>query len=198
VSNTFASALWALEFCFTLAQNGATRVNFHRAENGHGYTAYDGNGNMFEVLPEFYGISLFSKMAHGFLLTTKTTGSANGLLAYAVAKTDSPLNVLLANNSRSEIVRLKLLLPPGRLTAPRLDSTSKATLGRTQISFEGTWTFQCPDMRSIDLCRCAREYRRLRSSQTQNDCHRYSSTGFAAAARCSTPLRYAQTRASLA
>ena len=29
ISDAFGTALWALEFCFTLAENGATGVNFH-------------------------------------------------------------------------------------------------------------------------------------------------------------------------
>jgi hypothetical protein len=148
VSNTFASALWALEFCFKLAQNGATGVNFHGGGNYPGYTpiADDGDGKVLGVRPEFYGILLFSKMAHGSLLDTKTIGNTAGLLVYAVEQTDGSLNVLLANNSRTEIVRVKLALPADRaaalaltLTAPSLDSTSGVTLGGAEISPDGKW-----------------------------------------------------------
>jgi hypothetical protein len=148
ISNTFGSALWALEFCFTLAENGAAGVNFHGGWEGPGYSpiATDDNGRVVEVRPVFYGMLLFSMAAHGSLLTTQIKGTATALLSYAVAETDGSLAVVLANNSRTEAVGVNLSLPQGqtsatalRLASPGLDSTSGVTFGGSKISSQGSW-----------------------------------------------------------
>ena len=148
ISDAFGSALWALEFCFTLAENGAAGVNFHGGWEGPGYSpiAADDNGRVVEVRPVFYGMLLFSMAAHGSLLTTQIKGTATALLSYAVAETDGSLAVVLANNSRTEAVGVNLSLPQGQtsatalsLTSPSLDSTSGVTFGGSEITSQGLW-----------------------------------------------------------
>ena len=148
ISNAFGSALWALEFCFTLAENGAAGVNFHGGWEGPGYSpiATDDNGRVVEVRPVFYGMLLFSMMAHGSLLTAHATGTATALSTYAVAETDGSLDIALANNSRSEAVYVNLSLPPGQnsatalmLTSLSLDSTSGVAFAGSEITSQGFW-----------------------------------------------------------
>ena len=148
VSDTLGSALWAFEFCFTLAQNGATGVNFHGGGSGPGYTpiADEDNGKVVEVRPEFYGLLLFAKMARGSLLMTHVKGTSTALSAYAVDETDGSWDVALANTSRTENVDVSISLPPSRsrvtamtLTASNLDSTSDVTFGGAKVNSDGSW-----------------------------------------------------------
>ena len=53
VSNSYASALWVLDFLFGCAQGGAAGVNLHGGGDANGYTPIaDNNGTVVEARPE--------------------------------------------------------------------------------------------------------------------------------------------------
>ncbi|MGA2140866.1 MAG: heparinase [Brevinematales bacterium] len=148
VSDNFGSALWALEFCFTLAQNGSSGVNFHGGGSGTGYTPIANNlkGAVLQVRPEFYGILLFSLAANGALLSTEESGPSS-LLSYAVSENDGSTAVILANNSRTNIPEVTVNLPGVYtnagymiLTSPSIDAIADTTLGGSEIDAGGAWT----------------------------------------------------------
>jgi len=157
ISDAFGSALWVVEFCFALAENGATGVNFHGGGSGTGYTpiANDSEGNVLEARPEYYGMLLFSMMAKGALLTTEVSETASALYAFAVGNENGGTSIVLLNNSRTDVVGVRVQMPQAVasanaliLTAPTLDSTSGETFGGSTIAPDGTWsatqTYQVP------------------------------------------------------
>ena len=150
VSDKFGSALWALEFCFTLAQNGFSGVNFHGGGSGTGYTpvANDRDGEVLQVRPEFYGMLLFSLAANGALLPAESSGPSS-LLCYAVSEKGGSAAVVLANNSRTDAVNATVNLTGAYtnagymvLTAPSIDALDGETLGGSEIGADGTLTPQ--------------------------------------------------------
>jgi hypothetical protein len=157
ISNAFGAALWAFRFCSSLAEHGAGGVNFHGGGSSPGYTpiADDGRGNVVEVRPAFYGLLLFSMMAHGAVLTTRVSGSAGALSSFATVERDGRLDVALTNGSRAASANVRVFLPEGYtsatalvLTAPSLDSTSGVAFGGAEITPQGSWhptkTFDFP------------------------------------------------------
>ncbi len=144
VSNNAGSALWALEYCFTLAQYGASGVNFHGGGRGAGYTpiANAPDGKIVEARPEYYGLYLFSRMAHGSLVKTTASGPAS-FFAYAVTG-NRELSVLLANNA-SEAVPATVSLPgvfkeasTVTMAMPDIHTIGGVTVGGVSILADGT------------------------------------------------------------
>ena len=73
VSNTFASALWSLDFMHWWAANGAAGLNFHTGDRVAAgstlrpsrYTAFFSTANGFEVRPLGYGLKAFALGSRG-------------------------------------------------------------------------------------------------------------------------------------
>jgi hypothetical protein len=149
VSDGFGTALWLIEYCFTLAQNGAVGANFHGGGDSTGYTpiANDTHGNVVQARAEYYGMLLFSMMGPGTVLQTKVTGQAAALYAYTVKNSAGKIAVVILNNSRTDIVGATITFPSSianlealLLTAPSLDVTTGMTFGGSTIGADGSWS----------------------------------------------------------
>jgi hypothetical protein len=157
VSDAFGTALWAIDFLFTNAQNGATGVNFHGGGNGTGYTPIaDTGGNVVGARPIFYGMLAFAKAGQGPVL--KTTGGPAGLnfSSYAVALAGSQKSIVLSNKDRTTTVRATVDAGASlssaqamRLTAPSLDSPTGETLGGVAIGSDGTFSPDAPQVLTV-------------------------------------------------
>ncbi|HTR43693.1 MAG TPA: hypothetical protein VMH87_18935 [Pseudomonadales bacterium] len=161
VSNTFASALWGLDFMYWWAAHGAAGLNFHtgdRVAAGNAlrpskYTAFFSTTNGYTIRPLGYGIKAFSLGAHGQFVPTTISNSDNlNLSIYAVLDDDQHLCLTLINKehgseardaavsitqngvsfSHGQIIFLKV--PDNDIAA-----TSDVTLGDAQIQNDGTW-----------------------------------------------------------
>jgi hypothetical protein len=153
VSDAFGTALWAIDFLFTNAENGSTGVNFHGGGNGTGYTPIaDTGGNVVGARPIFYGMLLFTKAGQGSVV--KTTGGPTGLnfSSYAVALAGSPKSIVLSNKDRTTTVHATVDVgatltsaQATRLAAPSLDSPTGETLGGVAIGNDGTFTPDAPE-----------------------------------------------------
>ncbi|MGA2551483.1 MAG: glycosyl hydrolase family 79 C-terminal domain-containing protein [Burkholderiaceae bacterium] len=147
ISNTFASALWSLDFLFETALRGCMGVNFHGGGRSPGYTPIaDDDHNVVEVRPEFYGLCLFSLAAKGRLLGTQVTAGGINFSVYAVRGDDGSLRVVLLNKeeSTSASVHLELGQPVQKaayhtLQAPALASTNGILLADSPIDVDGQW-----------------------------------------------------------
>lgn len=148
ISDAFGSALWAINFLFTLAQNSAAGANFHGGGDSSGYTpiADDGSGNVVGVRPLYYGIYLFAKAANGKLLATTVMQNGVALSGFAVAGSDGSTYVVANNVDGSQTAEVTVavgksasqaVLTP--LTAPSLTSTSGVTFGGSAIGLDGSW-----------------------------------------------------------
>jgi Glycosyl hydrolase family 79 C-terminal beta domain len=140
ISDTFGSALWALDALFEMAAAGAEGVNFHTVPGtineilGPSFSA--GHWQI-RVHPEYYGLVMFAQAAPpGSRLLRIGGNQAVGVKTWATLARDRTLRVTLINKHlrRGEAVRLRL--PAGyrratveRLRAPSVGASSQITLG---------------------------------------------------------------------
>lgn len=165
-SDTFAAALWALDYQWWWATHGLSGINFHtgdkvaaRDENKPcRYAAFWTTTNGFNIHPISYAEKMFSLGSRGKMLPAEISGAESNLnfAAYAVRGTDQNFYVTLinkthgataANLSVSISVRKNNGYAKGeilRLTAPDGDVARKTgvTLGGAEITDEANWNGQ--------------------------------------------------------
>jgi len=114
VSNTFASALWGLDFCYWWAAHNAAGLNFHTGDKvaagnslqASKYTAFFSTTNGFLVRPLGYGIKAFDLGSHGNFLPVTITNSGNlNLSIYAVLGEDRNLYVTIIDKEHGADAR---------------------------------------------------------------------------------------------
>jgi hypothetical protein len=147
VSNSFASALWALDFMFLAADQGASGVNFHSGNTY--YTPINYLCNPAAPNPLYYGMLFFSKASLGTLLTDGfTTGGAINFDSYAVLQADGTVQVTLINKDLTYEASVALSAANGtslttasvlRLQGPSPSSFTGATFGGSAVKADGTW-----------------------------------------------------------
>jgi hypothetical protein len=138
VSDTFASALWALDATFAMARAGVDGVNIHTFP-GAIYQPfrlrYQDGAWQAGIRPEYYGLMMFAQAAPPGARLLKVSGSASGVRPWATRAPDGVVHVVLVNDAlhgtRSVAVRIPTT---GRaalewLRAPSVSSTSGVTLG---------------------------------------------------------------------
>jgi hypothetical protein len=138
VSDTFASALWALNTLFEMARVGVDGVNFHSnpASISRLFTIVrSGPGWQATVHPEYYGLLAFALAAPaGSHLLRLSQPSAPGLHVWATRTASGEEHVVLINDtSRHQTIDIQV---PGSgrisqlvLRAPGLGATHGVTLG---------------------------------------------------------------------
>jgi len=160
VSDTFASALWGLDFMYWWADHGANGLNFHTGDKvGAGaelrpsrYTAYFSRPDGFAVRPLGYGISAFNLAGHGrFLPATIANPDNLNVSVYSVLGNDKNIYVTIINKEHGAHGRAAgISLTDGMsaidpqlmaLTVPNDDIAAKAgmTLGGAGIQNDGSW-----------------------------------------------------------
>jgi hypothetical protein len=149
VSDAFGSALWVIDFLFTLAQNGAAGANLHGGGSGPGYTPLADNGtDVVEVRPEYYGMVLFAQAADGDLLSTSTSTSSGDLplSTWAVARSDGATALVLVNRDRTRSAEVSADLgvtissaTVTSLTGPSVDATTGQLLQGSPIAADGSF-----------------------------------------------------------
>jgi hypothetical protein len=162
VSNTFASALWGLDFMYWWAAHGAAGLNFHtgdRVAAGYElrpskYTAFFSTTNGYTIRPLGYGIKAFGLGgSHRQFVSTKISNPDNlNLSIYTVLDLDQKqlyltiINKEYGNKAHDAVVSIAngAAPLPGHvifLKAPDNDiaATNGVTLGGAQIQNDGTW-----------------------------------------------------------
>jgi hypothetical protein len=148
VSDSFASALWVIDFAFQVAAAGMSGINLHGGGNGPGYTpiANDKTGNVVAARPEYYGVALFTMAANGAMRPTTVMPGGLALSVYAVDASDGSTALVLVNKDVAQPVLATIDV--GRaltgatalsLTGPSLPSTSGQLLGGATIAPDGSW-----------------------------------------------------------
>lgn len=159
VSDTFASALWALDTLFAVARSGADGVNVHTFPGArYGLFTFHRTGTRWSafVRPEYYGLLMFAQAAPpgSRLLSVTRTGSPE-VRGWATRASRGTIRLILINDDvrHSHVVSVRL---PGRdskvtlerLTAPSAwarsgvalggqsfgDQTQTGTLGRPRVN----------------------------------------------------------------
>lgn len=161
VSDTFASALWALDYQWWWAEHGASGINFHTGDKVAArdmnkpcryavfWTTPDGNN----IHPIGYALKMFSLAARGRLLPVETSNTNNlNIRVYASTPNAGNVCVTLINrehgvSTRAADIVLNPVWDDARaevmfLTAPNSDVAAKAgvTLGGAEIQDDATWT----------------------------------------------------------
>lgn len=149
VSDTFASALWAVDFWLQLAEQGSTGVNLHGGGNGY-YTPIAGSpAKGLVARPIFYGLQMAGAFAGAQLHACEVNAGGKNVVAYAGTKAKGAALAIV--NRDAVPVRLEVDLPASlegasaaefsgwRLQAPSLESTSGVTFAGAEVTTDGHW-----------------------------------------------------------
>ena len=164
VSDTFLSALWAIDYMFEVAKRGGSGINFHNGETGMDGTVpfyyepiKENGGVVVQVQPEYYGMLLFSQAGVGSMVSATVTTSAQYFTAWAV-KANGSVSVVLNNRNASSGVSATVdlgsavnsasaiyLESGGNLTA----AAGSVTLAGAQVSVAGDWPRNAPYLQTV-------------------------------------------------
>jgi hypothetical protein len=159
VSNSFASALWGIDFLFNCAQGGAAGVNLHGGGNANCYSPIaDKSGVVVEVRPEFYGMSLFTLAGQGVIYPMNLAAGGINATAYAIKTSSGDLNFVVVNKDPTQNIQLTISMPQTVSSAtlmtnsqlssgaqgPSLAATSGVTIQGATIYPNGDFTPSAP------------------------------------------------------
>jgi glycosyl hydrolase family 79 len=152
VSDTMASALWVLDYMFTLAANGCAGVNMETGVNHLDFiSSYspigDDEQGHYSAKPEYYGMLAFSLAGKGQLLQADIDGGSTEIKAYATQPNKGTLALTLINKGAAASVLTVNVggHTPGRrasvirLSGPAIDARTGITLGGADVTTAGTW-----------------------------------------------------------
>jgi hypothetical protein len=140
VSDTFASALWALDTLFEMVRVGIHGVNIHTFP-GAGYELFRitraAGGWRAVVAPEYYGLLLFARAAPAGSRLLRVSGAASGAVrTWATRARDGTIRVVLVNSGdRARRLSVGVVGAPAgppvleRLSAPGARARTGISLG---------------------------------------------------------------------
>jgi hypothetical protein len=151
VSDTFASALWGLDFLFTLASANASGVNLETGVNHLGFiSSYsplgdDEHGN-YSAKPLYYAMLAFTQASRGRRVDVQYDAGDLNVKAYAVLGDDQRLTMTLINKEAARDVEVSIASTRAftsgslmQLAAPTLESKGEVTLGGSAVDIDGQW-----------------------------------------------------------
>jgi hypothetical protein len=157
VSDTFASALWALDFMWTVAASGGQGVNFHTLTWGAYSPVVFDNGAML-AKPEYYGMLAFKYgSTRGTIIPADINHAEYNCSAFACINPDNSQSLTLINKDDSN--NFSFTVQPGkhvstiqisRLSAPSITSTGGVTLGGNMVNADGTFKLGTPEEFTIN------------------------------------------------
>jgi Glycosyl hydrolase family 79 C-terminal beta domain len=161
VSDTMASALWVLDYMFTLASNNCGGVNMETGVNQLGFiSSYspigDDEQGHYSARPEYYGMLAFSLAGRGELLRTEVSPATTEIKTYATrSKTGSLQLTLINKGATGATLRLDTKSSSRqasviRLQGPAVDARTQVTLGGAEITAAGTWKAAKKEVLSVD------------------------------------------------
>jgi hypothetical protein len=149
VSDTFASALWALDTMFNLASVGVDGVNFHMLP-GSNYelftVSHDSSGAWQAfVHPVYYGLLMFSQAFPPGARLLPVTAPSGPVKIWATLDADGVTRVVLINKDPAAASDVTVQLPGSAsvgsletLSAPSVSATSGVSLGGQTFGAETT------------------------------------------------------------
>jgi hypothetical protein len=151
VSDAFVSALWVLDFMWTLAYGGAAGVNMQTGINHLDFVSYysairnDANGAV-SVGPEYYGMLAFAQAGKGERVALDYDADGVNLTAYAVLGNHGDLALTLINKDQNADADVTIATDRTfqnasalRLRGAGLDSGNNVTLGGSEVAANGSW-----------------------------------------------------------
>ena len=145
VSNAFASALWALDYMYKLADDGCAGVNFHGGLDGP-YTVFSKKDNIYSARPIAYGILAFQIGSKGKFISDMVTDNTINLDSYSVIDTSNNIYTTIINKDtlQNAVINLDagdssyLSAEYVRLSSDSLGDTTTVTLGGKVLDSLGT------------------------------------------------------------
>jgi Glycosyl hydrolase family 79 C-terminal beta domain/Glycosyl hydrolase family 79, N-terminal domain len=137
VSDTFASALWAGDFCLQMAALGCVGVNLHGGANGYYSPIVGSSQSGFTARPEYYGLMLAQRFAGHTLHQTSLQAHGANVTSYA-GSGEGGQNLIAIFNKDERNIEVSVSGFDGkvkhavveRLTAPSISS-------KAGVTFEG-------------------------------------------------------------
>jgi hypothetical protein len=161
VSNTFAAALWVLDYLFVLASYGCAGVNMETGVNHLGKISYytpisdDLNGH-YGAAPEYHGLLAFAQLSDGGMSPVAVAANGINLTAWSVVSRGERalaiINKDAAQDADVSITGIDIVGPdvkPNvrvtrgramRLTGPALTARDGILLGGAPVAADGTWS----------------------------------------------------------
>ena len=131
VSNSYASALWVIDFLFNCAQGGAAGVNLHGGGNSSSYTPIvDNKGVVVKARPEFYGLTMFTLAGQGTLCATSFSAGGTNATAYAVKNSNGDVSLVIVNKDATQNLQMTVSMPQAARSAS-LVTMSQLSSGAT-------------------------------------------------------------------
>lgn len=153
VSNTFAAALWALDYICRAMAAGLDGLNFHDLLNRPtAYSPLVESGRSLQANPEWYALVLAHRLEGATPLQATVQGEPD-LTAAAFRRPNGSVQLVLVNfhSPDSSPLRVQVRLPGAfadatilRLTAPSQDATSGVQLGGDELTPSGSWSPRAP------------------------------------------------------
>ncbi len=151
VSDTFGSALWTLDYIFTLATHGASGLNLETGVNQLDFVSpyspvMDDQHGHYSAAPDYYGMLAFAPAASGELLSADYDAAGLNLTAYAVRRNDGKLFVTIINKDKKRSAEAHI--DAGKrfsrttitcLSGPSLESRTGTILGDSSLDTSGIW-----------------------------------------------------------
>ncbi len=111
VSDSYASALWGLDYLHWWASHGIAGINFHTGDITGGsirltcrYSAFTSTANGYEAKPLAYGMKLFSMGSKGNIVPVEVASSTNqNIVAYATLDENETLLLTLINKEYKNV-----------------------------------------------------------------------------------------------
>lgn len=132
ISNTYASALWAIDTVFQTALTGASGLNFTSGGQQPNAVIADSGGQVLAPQPAFYGLLLASLAGTGILLTTQFTAGTLNVTAYAL-QSSAGMSLVLVNKDATQNLDVSIVLPQAMSTAT-LQQMTQLSAGATAPS----------------------------------------------------------------
>ncbi len=156
VSDVFASALWALDVMWTIAENNGEGINFHDGDNLYYSPVLVQNGEL-KASPEYYAMLAFKYGSEGGTIIPTTISNPDYCSAYACAKADGTYTLTLVNkdekNNYSFTVQLNKTasaIQVARLTAPSVTATTGTTFAGAIVNADGTFETKTTEQYSVN------------------------------------------------
>ena len=156
ISNTFAAALWAIDYQFKLAYSGCKGINFHGGNNGP-YTPIGYLNGIFFAKPEYYSMLFFKEAAKGNLLPCNLQTSNLNVTAYASKASDGTTYISILNKEAQAAVSINVqtgntnqTVTLASFTAPGLSSSTGLTFAGKQLQDNGKLTSGLLDIYTVN------------------------------------------------
>ncbi len=162
VSDTFASALWVVDYLLAAAEHDATAVDFHTALD-HACAAYSAicptsadAADQYSPQPMYYGLLAVRLLGTGTLQPLSLADPSGTITAHAVKTPDGTWRLAIENlGPNPATIHIQPPIPHAttarvlRLTAPSLTATTGVTLQGAEVAADGTFTVPPPEQ---DAC----------------------------------------------